>query len=238
MKDMVSTYGWIIILTLVLSVMLAFATPFGIYVGRGVVSVLRSSNQTLNNSYENFEKQQQEYMDMFNSKIVKYKEAGLYETNSSYSKMECDWKTLIKEEAIILTMYADGTVRAKTNYEQPTGKNDSIAYLEGEVVLKSGINAIEEYGFAGCSLMTSINIKDVETIDSYAFLNCYQLKTVVIDKQTITQINTNAFANCQNLKEIYYNGTWEQFEKINIEPQGITQEITVICSDTIKTVTL
>ena len=35
-KEMLSNYGWIVICVLVLSVMIALATPFGIYVNNAV----------------------------------------------------------------------------------------------------------------------------------------------------------------------------------------------------------
>ena len=38
-KQTLSNYGWLVIVTLILAVMLALATPFGTYVGDGVVSV-------------------------------------------------------------------------------------------------------------------------------------------------------------------------------------------------------
>ena len=40
-KETLSNYGWITIVTLVLAVMLALATPFGSFVGNGVVSISR-----------------------------------------------------------------------------------------------------------------------------------------------------------------------------------------------------
>ena len=40
-KSTLSNYGWIVIVTLVLSVMLALATPFGGYVGRAVSNVIK-----------------------------------------------------------------------------------------------------------------------------------------------------------------------------------------------------
>ena len=38
-KQTLSNYGWLVIVTLILAVMLALATPFGTYVGDAVVSV-------------------------------------------------------------------------------------------------------------------------------------------------------------------------------------------------------
>ena len=52
-RETLSNYGWITIVTLVLAVMLALATPFGTYVGNGVVSIARgyvaTSEKKLNN---------------------------------------------------------------------------------------------------------------------------------------------------------------------------------------------
>ena len=52
-RETLSNYGWITIVTLVLAVMLALATPFGTYVGDGVVSIARgyvdTSEKKLNN---------------------------------------------------------------------------------------------------------------------------------------------------------------------------------------------
>lgn len=41
-RDTLSNYGWIVIITLVLSVMLAFTTPFGEFVGRGSGRILQA----------------------------------------------------------------------------------------------------------------------------------------------------------------------------------------------------
>ena len=51
-KQTLSNYGWLVIVTLILAVMLALATPFGTYVGDGVVSVANgfvgASNEAIN----------------------------------------------------------------------------------------------------------------------------------------------------------------------------------------------
>ena len=49
-RNTLSRYGWIIIVTLVLAVMMAFATPFGTYVGDGVVSVANGIVGTSNDA--------------------------------------------------------------------------------------------------------------------------------------------------------------------------------------------
>ena len=49
-KSTLSNYGWLVIVTLILAVMLAFATPFGTYVGDGVVSVANGIVGTSNDA--------------------------------------------------------------------------------------------------------------------------------------------------------------------------------------------
>ena len=45
-KSTLSNYGWVVIVTLVLSVMLAFATPFGSYVAKGASNVIKTFANT------------------------------------------------------------------------------------------------------------------------------------------------------------------------------------------------
>lgn len=40
-KETLSHYGWVVILILILSVMLALTTPFGDYIGNGIVTITR-----------------------------------------------------------------------------------------------------------------------------------------------------------------------------------------------------
>ena len=49
-KQTLSNYGWLVIVTLILAVMLALATPFGNYVGEGVASVANGFVGTANNA--------------------------------------------------------------------------------------------------------------------------------------------------------------------------------------------
>ena len=51
-KETLSNYGWIVICTLVLAVMIALATPFGGYIRDGIWSVTNGLNDTLNKNME------------------------------------------------------------------------------------------------------------------------------------------------------------------------------------------
>ena len=64
-KQTLSNYGWLVIVTLILAVMLAFATPFGTYVGDGVVSIANGYVQSSNNATDkdNISKLEQQWTD-------------------------------------------------------------------------------------------------------------------------------------------------------------------------------
>ncbi len=66
-KETLSHYGWVVILTLVLSVLMAFATPLGTYVGDGVVAIGQTFVKTAVNSADegNVSKLENEIDDKF-----------------------------------------------------------------------------------------------------------------------------------------------------------------------------
>ena len=51
-KSTLSNYGWVVIVTLVLAVMLALATPFGSYVGKGASNVIKTFVNTSNDAID------------------------------------------------------------------------------------------------------------------------------------------------------------------------------------------
>ena len=51
-KSTLSNYGWIVIVTLVLAVMLALATPFGTFVGKGASNVIKTFVQSSDNAID------------------------------------------------------------------------------------------------------------------------------------------------------------------------------------------
>ncbi len=51
-KQTLSNYGWLVIVTLILAVMLALATPFGTYVGDAVVNIANGYVQSSNNAMD------------------------------------------------------------------------------------------------------------------------------------------------------------------------------------------
>ena len=77
---------------------------------------------------------------------------------------------------------------------------ETVNLLSGTV--SEGEYVIDEYAFAGCSTVKTINLPD--NIDGFcegAFLNCSSLINITIP-ETVTWISNHAFANCLSLKTI------------------------------------
>ena len=67
--------------------------------------------------------------------------------------------------------------------------------------------------------ITSVTIPEAITkIGAKAFESCLKLTTITIPK-TITHIDSNAFSNCFRLKEVYYEGSLEDWCKIDFATQ-------------------
>lgn len=70
--------------------------------------------------------------------------------------------------------------------------------------------------FKGCTSLTSMAIPDGLTKTSEWFRNCTSLTSVTIPV-SLTQIDWYTFHECTSLKDVYYLGTKEQWEKVKIE---------------------
>ncbi len=85
------------------------------------------------------------------------------------------------------------------------------------VSFEEGITSIPQNLFYDCNELESIEIPDtVVRIYHSAFAYCSKLKTVKIPN-SVTDIEEFAFNGCPNLSDVYYSGTAEMWEKINIE---------------------
>ena len=84
------------------------------------------------------------------------------------------------------------------------------------ITIPASVTSIAAYAFRYCSSLTNITIPDsVTSIGSYAFSGCSGLKSISIPV-SVTSISTYTFDNCNNIKDIYYSGSREQWNRIQI----------------------
>ena len=83
------------------------------------------------------------------------------------------------------------------------------------IELPDSLTSIGDYAFSGCSSLTSIELPDsVTSIGSDAFYNCRSLKNIKLPN-SVTIIRDSAFNGC-NIRNVFYNGTQEEWNNIEI----------------------
>ena len=93
-------------------------------------------------------------------------------------------------------------------------------YLNGilvtELEIPEGVTRIESFAFERCYNITTVVIRDgVEYIGGYAFRACTALTSVTIPA-TVTKIDEHAFYFCTKLDTIKFEGTTEEWKKIEL----------------------
>ena len=78
-KNLTNTFGWIVVASLVVIVIIALATPFGDYIGTSFIDYAKAGKQLGDNANNSFQDQQNEYnKDMNEGSFATYIESGLY----------------------------------------------------------------------------------------------------------------------------------------------------------------
>jgi len=86
-----------------------------------------------------------------------------------------------------------------------------------EINIPSSVTVISSSVFVGCKSLTEIIIPgSITKICDLTFIGCTSLATIFITNKT-TYIGQAAFNECDNLKDVYYNGTSEDWDKTTIE---------------------
>ncbi len=88
------------------------------------------------------------------------------------------------------------------------------------ITMPKGIETLPRQTFETCTELQSVEFQDgLAKIDSNAFNGCSRLSTLHIPA-TLTSVGSSAFFNCCGLRQIYFGGTREQWEEINVHKIG------------------
>lgn len=99
-------------------------------------------------------------------------------------------------------------------------KTELIQYPIGNkrtaFTIPDGVTTIGEGAFRNCTSLTSVTIPGgVTTIAGSAFYNCNSLTSVIIP-DSVTTIGYRVFFACNSLTDVYYSGSEEEWNKIEI----------------------
>ncbi len=84
------------------------------------------------------------------------------------------------------------------------------------ITISDSVTRIDWSAFSGCTSLTNITIPNsVTSIGDNAFRSCNSLTSITLPA-SVTTIEREAFAGCQNLTDVYYGGTEEQWNSIDI----------------------
>ena len=118
------------------------------------------------------------------------------------------------------------------NFDESLGNNEEIILKNNDsssVYTEVSSNIIiPEYVY----INSLDNYYRVTGLGDGAFSNCTDLKSLTIPK-SVNTIEQNAFHNCENLQDIYFNGSIEQWNEVNIDYTGNTalQKAIIHCSN-------
>jgi hypothetical protein len=85
------------------------------------------------------------------------------------------------------------------------------------VVFPNQLRQLGACAFYQCENLTSVRLSPALTLlDDGAFFNCTQLRMVQIPK-TLTALGVEAFGSCPSIELVFYEGTEEEFKKINLD---------------------
>ena len=109
----------------------------------------------------------------------------------------------------------------------PSGAGSMHVFADGDFEIEDGV--LTKYTGAGGDVTIP---NSVTSIGWQAFSGCSSLTSVTIPN-SVTSIGWNAFKNCDNLKDIYYAGTQQQWNSLDIDEGDAKYEEDLILNDSV-----
>lgn len=148
---------------------------------------------------------------------------AFYDKYSGISNIDCD--TFTVPESIVYI----GKEAFKNAKIRVLRLPSSLLYIGKEAFSNSTIEEIIFYGdnnntnleiddeaFFDCGYLTKIELpKGVKLIGENVFYGCEKMKSIVIP-ETVNKLSASAFNKCSNLTNIYFCGTKQEWENINL----------------------
>lgn len=96
------------------------------------------------------------------------------------------------------------------------------------VIVPNTVTTLSNSAFSGCSNLINITLSNTLTnIGDYAFASCVSLERIAIPK-SVTSVGNSTFSGCNSLKDIYFEGTENQWNKINPNNQAAIPEGVIV----------
>ena len=102
------------------------------------------------------------------------------------------------------------------------------------IVLPDAVTSIGDSAFLGCSSLASMSIPSgVSAIGASTFQRCVSLGSISIPS-SVTSIGKNAFSGCTSLTDVYFGGTEEEWNTIEIgDGNGVLDGVRVHFNSTV-----
>ena len=121
---------------------------------------------------------------------------------------------------------------ALENIDFSTTKSIETGAFSNSGVIAVVSDSIETIGFSafgGCNELSNIEINSINEISDNAFEYCGNLTSVTLGN-SLSSVGSGAFKNCLSLTDVYFNGTIDEWESIEIgEDNECLKNATIHC---------
>ena len=205
-KSTLSNYGWLVIVTLILAVMLAFATPFGTYVGDGVTNIANAyvsanNKQISDDNLEYTGYQWDNKLDVLNPKGVIPADAVYYSEVGATKLGDYSTASATYKEGDRFPEVRSGDVYVFGDYEYRYGYVYNIHSIGWSICSKETdwhFRVLDDEKQYYDNILESINDNHIIGAE-YAFSQCYQLVKSPKLPNTITNLK-GTFYSCKKLE--------------------------------------